>query len=915
MENAMGRKYYHAGREPKVLIQVNDSFYTGLVSDFWKKGLNININALVHFKQNDRISRLYFDSLGQEHIIEGMLILRSHPDEETGRTHIAIQAPDAETEDRFKKVFHLLWGGKGKDKSASPESRSIPRFVGSEHYSGAAVEARLDWARKVSGSRLEAMGSSIHKPETLAGNIENYIGSVQIPIGLAGPILINGVYANGHIPVPIATTEGALVSSITRGARVCALAGGIDTKVIEQNMQRVPAFFCEDQHGALNLERWVMGNTEKIRAKAESVSSVARIKHIIPTVYGNALHLNFTFTTGDAAGQNMTTSCTWVACEWMDEQIRDNPSFKYISYCLEGNMSSDKKVSFQSFINGRGISVMASCFIPARLYREKLNCDHRKFAELYHEAEFSAQRLGMIGVNINFANPIAGIFAATGQDIACVHESSVGILKVRCTDDGILVTAMLPSLVIGTVGGGTKLPTQRESLEIMNCYGEGKSFKLAEIIAAACLSLDISTGAALTANEFASAHDRMGRNRPVRYLSKAELTPEFFTALLHDKGKSVVSAEEGVLDHGSGLVSSYIKERKKKFQGLLKYSLKVKAGETESDLPAVLKIKTDDTEIIDLAVGVARLSGEDRLPGMFEAQSRIFGFENSHVRELAFSKHAHPDLLKYCPRIYGTYQDKTRGASAILMEDLSPCSHLDTINDPSLWDEASIKTVLGDMAGVHAVYLDRTGDIPPGMHMDQLTEKKLAPAVNLLMELTGYNARRFPAMVPRPLEKLYLSFLENVPVYLREMQAFPLTLAHNDFTVRNVCLRRGDDPGRPRLVLYDWELACCKNPQVDLVEFLVNCLPDQMSMTVFDSCAAFYRARLEEAAGRTFDKEEFMRVTYLNALLHGVIRFNLYLLLHNVMKLSFIERVYGNLQAYLLGNAGKHGILKLSSLR
>ncbi len=903
-----GRKYYHEGREPKVLFLVNETVCNGFVSNFWENGLCISVDSRIEIRPGDIVSRLYFDSVGTRKVIEGMTVLHCNYNYTTGKSQVAVCTSGARDERQFREAFQQLWERPVKSITKMYREDMIPKFSGSEHYSDASVKTRQGWARTMSGSMLDSISKTILKAESLAGNIENYIGAVQIPVGIAGPILINGVYANGYIPVPIATTEGALVSSISRGARVCNLAGGIETQVIEQKMQRVPVFFCKDMQSARNLQRWVQGNIRNITAKAESVSSIARIKHITPEVYGAAMHLNFTYTTGDAAGQNMTTSCTWVACEWIVEQILDNDSIGFDSYNIDGNMSADKKVSYGSFIKGRGISVQASCFVPGKLFKDKLRTNYKDFARHYHEGEFSAQRVGIVGMNINFANPIAGIFTATGQDIACVHESSVGIFKVREQDNGILFTAYLPSLVIGTVGGGTKLPSQRECLELMNCYGPGKSFRLAEIIAAACLSLDLSTGSAMTSNEFASAHDRYGRNRPAKYLSRADITLDFFNSMLLDKDTKVVSFEEGRISSDSSIITKTVKSRAKKFHGLYKFDLKIETKSGITDLPAILKLKTSDTEIIDVGIGLARLSGEDRLPGLFESQVNVFGFDGSHEREIAFYRLAGKDMLSYCPEIYGSYADASKNAYAVLMEDLSSSTHLDTVNRPSLWDAESIKAVLFDLAGMHSVYMERFEDIPEEINVNNYTEKNLVPASDLLSELTSYNARRFPELLTKPIEKIYQVFLDNIPGILNEMESFPMTLTHNDFNVRNICLRK-PEPKRSRLVLYDWEVPCWQNPQLDAVEFLVYCLPGNATRSSFSRYISQYMKNLEGFSERTFDKKIFEKVLYLNAIKLAVIRFNLYLLAHNVLKFPYMDRVYANLRTLITEGSETFGIV------
>lgn len=901
------RKFYHPGREPKVLFIVEDKVCFGLVTNFWKNGITISCDADIRLEQNDTIARLYFDSLSQDNIIEGMRVLHAVWDETTGTANIDIYAPNQKTERRFEEIFRILMERPEKSVAENYGEHKLPFFSGREHYSARALDARLEWARRLSGSALTDVADTILQPEALAGNIENFFGAVQIPIGLAGPVRVNGVYASGYIPVPIATTEGALVSSISRGARVCNLAGGIETQVIAQQMSRVPVFFCRDMYGAINLEKWLQKNMNKIIAKAESVSSVARIKQIVPVVFGDSVHLRFTYTTGDAAGQNMTTSCTWVACEWIEEQIRDLPAIKFVFYTIEGNMSGDKKVNYKSFIEGRGISVIASCYVPGPLLKEKLRITAKDFVRLMEAAEYSALQTGMIGSNINFANPIAGIFTATGQDIACVHESAVGIFKLREEDDGLFFTAHLPSLVIGTVGGGTKLPTQRECLELMGCYGAGKSFRLAEIIAATCLALDISTGAAVASNEFASAHERLGRNRPERHLSRSEITSEFFTSLLHDRNNHVVDFEEETLGSNASIVTHLTRQNNKRFTGLFKYRLKMETPAGFVDLPAVLKVKTADVEVIEMGIGLAKLSGEDRLPGLFESQAHILGFDHSHAREIAIYRQADPGILHFCPTIYGSITKEVQEVFAILMEDLSPLSHLDTVNAPGLWDRSSIEVVLEDLARMHAVYFERFPDIPAAFQINRHSREALVAAADFLGELTGYNRLRFPELVPEALAELYRTTLRDIGELQAEMQTFPMTMTHNDFNPRNICLRSHDAKTRPRLVVYDWELAAYQNPQHDLIEFLIYCLPEQAPISAFETYAEFYRTRLEAATARSFAPEPFMRMLYLNALDLAVIRFNLYLLAHNIAKFTYMERVYGNLRAFLLSGRERWG--------
>lgn len=854
-----------------------------------------------------RFTKLFFSDR-EKHVVEGvegvegMGVLQSNKNSDV--LHLDVHAPEQHIKKRLNCLDGLLEGESKPEKTNKHSSSRIPRFSRKVHYSDEAIQKRVQWARTVSSAKLENITRDIFHPKTLAGNIENYIGSVQVPVGIAGPILVKGNQANGYVPVPIATTEGALVSSLTRGAIACSMAGGIQVHVTKQQMIRAPVFFCTAQYGAVNLECWISKHFSDIKRKAESVSSVARLKKILPFILGDTLHLRFYYSTGDAAGQNMTTACTWAACEWIVDQIKDDPSISYSTYIIEGNMSGDKKVNHQSLMHGRGVSVVASCYIPDNILRRLLRITAADFVRAWGAGEAGAIQIGMMGSNINFANVVAGVFTATGQDIACVHESSLGTFKAHQEGEGLHCSASLPSLVIGTVGGGTRLPTQRDSLELMGCYGNGKLFRFAEIIAAACLSLDLSTGAAILSNEFVRAHERLGRNRPSKKLLRSEVNTNFFTNMLCKPGSTVEHVEEGVIDNNSAIISSLTEEKDCGLYGLHRYRLRIRTNEKLKTLSTVLKIKPPDKKIIEIGAKVARLTGEDILPGLYESQSHIFGLDDSPIREIVFYSKASKDILRYCPAIYGTKCDHDRGIYAILMEDLSRYADPFSLNDPSRWDRSSIESVLSEMAAIHAVYLGRYDMLPKSMKIDILCEDELCSASPLLSELISYSSTRYPHLFPNQAHKRYRQFLLDIVSKIKRMKEFPMTLTHNDFNPRNFFLRGEADS--PRLVLYDWELAFFQNPQRDLVEFLAFVLNPELPVSEYQRYADYYRQQLEAKSGRHFSREFFMEILHLNTLYFAVVRLNLYLLGHNLLKFDFMERVCINTARYV--EAAEHSL-------
>jgi len=784
----------------------------------------------------------------------------------------------------------------------SIRSRRIPNGA-RDSYSQEAIEERLSWLEKLSEKEYVHIRNNCFTPRQLPGNIENYIGAVQVPVGIAGPLLVRGSAINGYTPLPVATTEGALVSSITRGAVVCSLAGGIKTFVTGQVMVRAPVFFCEDMAGAIELERWIEHNRTRIIQKAETVSSVAKVTSIETVLFSNSLHIKFYYSTGDAAGQNMTTACTHFACEWIENTIKTNRAIKFKQYLIEGNFSGDKKLNVQNFLKGRGVSVQAECHIPDKILKRFLRITAEKFVYLWNAGQVAAMQIGMLGCNINFANVIAGVFTATGQDIASVHESSGGIVRFEKEDKGLKVVVLLPSLVIGTVGGGTALPTQRECLEMIGCFGQGKVIRLAEIIAAATLALDLSTGAAIGTNEFVRSHEKLGRNRPESELRNYSLNKRFFRKLFNDKSQELMSVQRLEIENKNGIISEFSNRRKRERENISLYKLGFKKGRVISNLFAVLKEKSTEAQIIDVGIGLAKLSGEDRLPGLFENYSAIFGFDNCNKREIGIFNHIDQDIKQFLPKIYGTYADEEKDIHTILMEDLSDMKLLNTVDSCQQWKEKDIKKALSDLAHIHSVYFEKYEEIPEECCIEKFDPETLISARELLKELLNYNSQRFGEIIPMDLKGIYEAYFINIHDYSQEMVKASMTLCHNDFNLRNICLRTIG--GENRLVVYDWELARYQNPQIDLLEFLIFVLSEKSFLDQCRKYMEFYRKCLEKKTGVGLPGDRFNSIMHINALYLGTTRFNLYLLAHNLSRFSFMERVYGNLSSFILEGAEK----------
>jgi hydroxymethylglutaryl-CoA reductase (NADPH) len=377
-------------------------------------------------------------------------------------------------------------------------------------YSNEARLKRIEFLQKYSKCELDNIKESTLNSEDLKGINGNNIGCVEVPVGIAGPLVFNGDRVKGVHFAPLGTCDGALIESVTRGSLTISRSSGVTAHAFEQRMMRVPVFKLQTMNDALRFSKWIDENKNEIINIAQSASSHAVLKSITPRITGKLIHVEFLYTTGDAAGQNISTVCTSVACQWIRNNIADL-NFNIISFQLEGNISSDKKVSYNSFINGRGIRVVAEAVLKNDVLQSVMNVSANDLFSGYLKGANGSIEAGMIGYNINVANVITAMFVATGQDIACAHESSTANLYMEKENDDLYVSLTIPSLIIGSIGGGTRLPKQNELLKMLDCYGNSKVFRLAEIIAGFSLALDISTLSAMVSDVFASAHERLAR--------------------------------------------------------------------------------------------------------------------------------------------------------------------------------------------------------------------------------------------------------------------------------------------------------------------------------------------------------------------------------------------------------------------
>ncbi|MGK0371047.1 MAG: hydroxymethylglutaryl-CoA reductase (NADPH) [Glaciecola sp.] len=396
-----------------------------------------------------------------------------------------------------------------KDKVTLPDNSldEIPRCTENDFHPDI-VKTRQTYVSEITGVKPQKLFNLEVDLESFRGNVEHLCGVAQVPVGIAGPIKVNGEHAKGEYLIPLATTEGTLVASYNRGMKLLNRSGGIKATVVDDAMQRAPVFVFDDARQARDFGQWVADNIDEIRRQAQATDPFIKLRNIENYKSNKFAFLRFNFTTGDAAGQNMVGRATYVACGWILENYTNIRNFY-----LESNMATDKKSSFINILNTRGKRVTAEVTIKRDDLIEIMRVEPKQIAQHGRVASIGAFLAGANNTGLHSANGIAAMFIATGQDVANVSESSAGILYSEITDDGDLYLSLtLPSLIIATCGGGTGLGTQKDCLEMLHCSGPGNALKFAEIVASVALAGEISLASAISSLDWVTSHEELGRN-------------------------------------------------------------------------------------------------------------------------------------------------------------------------------------------------------------------------------------------------------------------------------------------------------------------------------------------------------------------------------------------------------------------
>ncbi|MEL6536955.1 MAG: phosphotransferase, partial [Bacteroidota bacterium] len=612
----------------------------------------------------------------------------------------------------------------------------------------------------------------------------------------------------------------ALVASMNRGARVVSSSGGFTSQVHHQRMVRCPMLLFDTPQEAQQFQHWIVGQIPSIRQEAERHSNHSQLLELKPVVLQQAVHLRFVYTTGDASGQNMTTTCTWHALLWIKKQFEQETGISPRRFVIEGNGSGDKKVTQYNQQHGRGLHVEAHCTLAEPHIRKILRTTPEAFLECFHASRELCRQDGMVGYNINVANAVAALFVATGQDLGSIHESAVGVLDVQpSAEGGLAFTLTLPNLVVGTVGGGTHLPKQREALALMDCLGQGKISRFGQLIAGFALALEISTFAAIVGGHFAAAHEKLGRNKPKAWITPAQLNTSFIRQGLHASlpAAQLTEATRADVSHmEDGILMGLAHTVSRKVLGFHRFQLHWQDSSTPLPKDLLIKSKPLGHEAVE-GLHVMASAVDPELAHLLLAHQDSLEYARTHLKEIQLYQHIHQLGLGITPTYYGHLCLPQQEVYMLFQEYLPPgqVRLMDSQNEPEQWDPASIRKALDAIHRAHrSIQPSQLPAVPP---FDvQAAHPLYARFVQIIQE-------EYQDTALAGASQMLSSWLQDLQAGAAST-GVDRCVIHNDFNPRNVALRSNG-----QICIYDWELATLNLPQRDVVEFLSFVLPPDFS--------------------------------------------------------------------------------------
>ncbi len=723
---------------------------------------------------------------------------------------------------------------------------------------------RLASLRLTTGKKLSALSISYLNSKNLSGNIENFIGSTSLPLGLSGPLKIHFEKISEDISAGFATSEGALVSSITRGVLALNLAGGVRARCIENTVTRAPVFLFSELNEAVRFSKWLPNQILDLKQKTKEHSKHASLIDLQIKIIINEVHAVFVFSTGEAAGQNMTTMITASLVQTIRQQYLNTQSYWIEETRIEGNVSSDKKVSGMLFSTGRGRKVIVEAKISEAIVKKVFKVSPDLLCRNFNRMKTARVFAGYQGFNINVSNVVAALFLATGQDAACIHESSVAELHLELQGADLFASLFMPSLIVGTIGGGTHLPHAQSCLELMSCEGPQSANKLAEIICSFALALELSTVSAIESGHFVQAHSSLGRDGKKNFRPD-DLDTNFLNSIAVDPEINFESTSKiEAVDFDDAMMIDLASISARRISGL--FRIQAKMSKSPNTKNYILKIKNSDSDLIASSQFMLQNLDLENIAQMDEFK-KYHPFLNSQKNEIDTNQFLFQQRFEFVPNIIVSKISQDVGF--LLTEEI-----LNANKKFTSWTSEEINLAIKNLQAIHNADLKTHSQVmnyqdskPLWIQLaESLLAKKAATDI-FAVRILDYGIKNYDAI-------------------FSDFERLEKRFCHLDYNPRNLLF------SSKQIYVIDWEFAGLHLPQRDIVEFLIF----QMSNLPKNEVKKILNNYSEQIQYPVADWACGLRIAFYDFVLR---RLSLYMVISEFKEIHFLNEIIKNCSLFL----------------
>ncbi|SMF65298.1 phosphotransferase [Pseudobacteriovorax antillogorgiicola] len=792
------------------------------------------------------------------------------------RIHVAMMVDDDNSDAIMKQVYQDLYGLLESEPEPSPEWIPIPARGDANEQSRL---QRLNFLRERTAQPLSGLEHCYLDPADASTKVENFIGSIEMPVGVAGPLHFHGERVSGPIYAPFATNETSLVASAARGSKAMSMSGGVSTRVMRQSIRLNPLMIFENHKGANYFTRWLLDHKAEMADQIQDLFPEIDRVEIWPHSLGTKVHISLHYTLAESGSLSKVKQATWTFIQRCLDYMLPKESVTIENFVIDSSFQGDTPADRSPLFSGNGIQVIAEAMITEDVAQTILKSNLSEILAAYRHHQTNRNLNDCKHTHLGLNHTLPSLLMATGQSLSSMVDTCIGQFYVEPVDGGLYTSLILPRLDLETVGKGTSFGHQQQCLELIECHGPGKQGRLAEIVAGFSLALEVSGLASLAKSYFSVSRRSFLKNHPVECLRMEHLDKAFFTPILQTlEGTPGVLVESlsfsSEIMNQSYFAKHLIRRKLPKFVGLTKAKLRYRVGQGDTKYyTCVVKSLLSGQDVQLVIESITKNCGE-LLSSYISRYQEALPYRDCHEREWRINREPPKPLVEFLPKRPACYRQSKNDAYVVIMEDLG--NKIGSI----IQDSKRIAEKLGVLHGQLRAHAHSDLYMP---HIDQINVASI-----LWGSLVVNGKFLFPEWYDDHLFQHQMNLLAKRDTWLPEWDACPKTMIHGRLNQNHMAFHND------RLTLIDWSYSSWNIAQHDLIDFMIH-LHHQLDEELLNELSQAHWQALSESSERDLSQDEWQKQLRLALKFYTVFTYPLGLLEDSFQKSSKLIHFHSNL--------------------